>query len=60
VPGRQVILYFDRIAGETPVTFDFRLRAKFPVRPKTPPSTVYQYYEPEVRDQAEPVELTIL
>ena len=57
--GRQVILYFEEIPGQEPVTFRYRMRAKFPVKAKTPPSTVYQYYEPSSRDDAEPVELTV-
>jgi uncharacterized protein YfaS (alpha-2-macroglobulin family) len=58
--GRQVILYFREIRGGEPVSFNYQLRAKFPVKAKTPTSVVYQYYEPEVRDEAEPVELTVL
>jgi len=60
ITGRQVILYFSGIAGRKPVTFTYRLRAKFPVRAKTPRSTVYKYYEPAVRDVAAPVELNVL
>lgn len=57
--GRQVILYFDRLPGRQDVVFRLTMKAKFPVRAKTPPSTVYQYYEPSLRDQAEPVELVV-
>jgi uncharacterized protein YfaS (alpha-2-macroglobulin family) len=57
--GRQVILYFRTLRSGEPVTFDYALRAKFPVKAKTPQSLVYQYYEPEVRDVAEPVLLTV-
>lgn len=57
--GRQVILYFDRLPGQQDVVFRLTMKAKFPVRAKTPPSTVYQYYEPALRDQAEPVELVV-
>jgi uncharacterized protein YfaS (alpha-2-macroglobulin family) len=60
VTGRQVTLYFRRIDPRKPVNFEYRLRAKYPVKVKTPPSTVYQYYEPKVRDQSAPVELTVL
>jgi len=42
------------------VEFTWRLRAKFPVKVKTPRSTVYQYYEPDVRDETQPVELHVL
>jgi len=58
--GRQVILYFETIPSGQPVVFDYQLRAKFPVKVKTPASVVYQYYEPELRDEAEPVELRVM
>ena len=58
--GRQVTLYFRTIPGGKPITFEYRLRAKYPVRAKTPPSRTYQYYEPEVNAEAQPVLLTIL
>jgi anti-sigma factor RsiW len=59
VTGRQAILYLRQIRGNHPVEFEYRLKAKFPVRAKTPVSTVYQYYEPEVRAEAAPVLLTV-
>ena len=59
VTGRQVIVYFREIPGNRPVEFEYQLKAKFPVRAKTPVSTVYQYYEPEVRAEAAPVVLTV-
>jgi len=58
--GRQVILYFDKIRGGKGVKFQYRLRAKYPVRAKTPATQIYQYYEPEVRDEAQPVVLTVI
>jgi uncharacterized protein YfaS (alpha-2-macroglobulin family) len=58
--GRQVILYFREIRGGEPISFRYQLRAKFPVRAKTPSSKVYQYYEPEVMNEAAPVVLTVL
>ena len=42
------------------VRFTYCLRAKFSVKVKTPPSIIYQYYEPELRDETRPVELTVL
>lgn len=57
--GRQVILYFDRLPGMQDVRFALQMKAKFPVRAKTPPTTVYQYYEPGLRDQAPPTELVV-
>ncbi len=57
--GRQVILYLRELPGRTPFDFAYSLRAKYPVKVKTPPSQVYQYYEPDLRDEADPVELTV-
>jgi len=59
ITGRQVILYFREIKSEEPVVFSYELKAKFPVKAKTPKSTAYQYYEPEIRAEAQPVELVV-
>ena len=42
-----------------PVVFRYELKAKFPVKAKAPGASAYQYYEPEVRDQTRPVEITV-
>ena len=57
--GRQAILYFREIQSGKPVEFRYRLKAKYPVRAKTPVTTAYQYYEPEIRAQSRPVELVV-
>lgn len=58
--GRQVTLYFDSIPGDgEPVTFEYTLRARFPVKAQAPASVAYQYYEPEIRDESKPVLLTV-
>jgi hypothetical protein len=55
----QATLYFDSIgAGET-IVLRYRLRAKYPIRTRTFQSRVYQYYEPEVKSVARPVEMEI-
>ena len=36
-----------------------RLKAKFPVKAKTPKSIAYQYYEPEIRAEAQPIEIEV-
>ncbi|HYL77786.1 MAG TPA: MG2 domain-containing protein [Bryobacteraceae bacterium] len=55
----QATLYFASIgAGET-VVLHYRLRAKYPIRTRTFQSRVYQYYEPEVKSVARPVEMEI-
>ena len=57
--GRQATLYFDAIAGGVPVEFRYELRAKYPVRAKAPAAVVYQYYQPELRAETRPVEITV-
>ncbi|MCP4399388.1 MAG: hypothetical protein GY801_19075 [bacterium] len=57
--GRQIIVYLDYVDSETPVEFSYRLKAKFPVKAKTPKSTVYEYYNPDIKDEALPQELTV-
>jgi hypothetical protein len=55
----HAILYFDSIgAGET-ITLHYRLRAKYPIHTRTFQSRVYEYYEPEVKSVARPVEMEI-
>ena len=57
--GRQIIVYLDHIDQKEPVEFSYRLKAKFPVKAKTPKSTVYEYYNPDVKDEALPQEITV-
>jgi hypothetical protein len=57
--GRQIILYLDSVESGRPVTLQYRLRAKFPIKAKTPRSTVYEYYNPENRGFAEPVDIEV-
>ncbi len=59
VTERQVILYFQEIRQGEPVSFAYRMRAEYPLRVRTPRSAAYQYYEPELRDETTPVELTV-
>lgn len=57
--GRQIILYFEKLEGGKTVEFSYQLRAKFPLRAKTPQSRVYEYYNPEVEALSEPVDMTV-
>ena len=59
INGRQVTLYFREINPERPVEFSYELKAKFPVKAKTPKTTAYQYYEPEIRAETQPVEIEV-
>ncbi len=59
VTGTQVILYLRELTKETPFQFTCSLRAKYPLRVQTPPSVVYEFYEPQNRAQSRPVELQV-
>jgi hypothetical protein len=55
----QAILYFNAFAAGETVQLKFRLRAKYPIRTRTFPSRVYEYYDPDVRSVARPVSLEV-
>jgi uncharacterized protein YfaS (alpha-2-macroglobulin family) len=55
----QAILYFDSVASGGVVTVRYRLRAKYPIRARTFQSRVYEYYDPEVKSVARPVQLEV-
>ena len=57
--GNRITLYFTTIRSNAPITFDYALRARNPVKALTPPSWIYDYYEPELRDLAEPVPIEV-
>jgi hypothetical protein len=59
VTSRQVILYLSDLRPGEERTFEYSLRARFPVRAQTPPSVAYEYYTPSNRATARPVELTV-
>jgi uncharacterized protein YfaS (alpha-2-macroglobulin family) len=59
IAGRQVILYFSRLEAKRAIKFTWSMKARFPVKVKTPASSAYLYYEPEVRAEAEPVQITV-
>ncbi len=55
---RQVICYLERIDGGATVEWQFRLRAKMPVKAKTGQTTAYEYYAPKERSIVAPALLT--
>jgi uncharacterized protein YfaS (alpha-2-macroglobulin family) len=57
--GRQVILYVEDLSSGTPLRFSLRLRARFPLRAQTPPSSAYDYYNPETVTVLQPQQLTV-
>jgi hypothetical protein len=57
--GRQIIIYVRQIGANSTLKLSYEVKAKFPVKAKTPTSRVYEYYDPSVEDFAEPVLLEI-
>lgn len=57
--ARQITVYLGGVEPHRPIELGYSLRAKYPVKVKTPTSTAYEYYTPENRDEAEPVALTV-
>jgi uncharacterized protein YfaS (alpha-2-macroglobulin family) len=59
IAARQIIVYLDSLASGKPLEFSYRLRAKFPMKAATPASTVYRYYNPEIKATASPVDIEV-
>jgi len=57
--GRQIIIYLEDFSAESPLRFSYRLRARFPMRAQTPPSSVYDYYNPADTTTRAPLEVTV-
>jgi CD109 antigen len=57
--GRQIIVYLREVDHAKPVQIRYQLLAKYPLKAKTPKSATYEYYNPEVRAEAEPVQLVV-
>jgi hypothetical protein len=59
VTSRQVTLYLGDVKPGDVKTYEYTLRPKYPVKAKTPATVAYEYYTPERRAEAKPVELTV-
>ena len=57
--GRQIIVYLREVDHAKPVEIKYQLLAKYPLKAKTPKSAAYEYYNPDVRVEANPVQLTV-
>ncbi len=57
--GRQIIVYLETLESGKAVRFSYRLRAKFPIRAQTPRSMAYEYYDPDNKAFAKPVEMQV-
>ena len=57
--ARQIIIYLERLESRKPLTFSYRVRARFPLRAAAPASRVYRYYNPEIQATAKPVTVEV-
>jgi uncharacterized protein YfaS (alpha-2-macroglobulin family) len=57
--GRQITLYIGAMYKDQPVRMKYHLKAKFPIRAKTPRSVAYEYYTPSAKGVQEPVQIVV-
>jgi len=53
------MIYIGNLSYGNPLTFSYRLRARFPLVAQTPASTAYDYYNPQVSGEAGPQTLVV-
>jgi hypothetical protein len=59
ITGRQVIVYVRNLDAKG-IYVKYRIKARYSIRAKTPGSHVYDYYNPDISDQTEPIEINTL
>lgn len=59
VSGRQVILYLEKLDPAQTVTVGYQIRAKYPIKARTPLSKVYPYYNPERVAVSQPQDIVV-
>ncbi|HEQ60090.1 MAG TPA: hypothetical protein ENN74_00615, partial [Firmicutes bacterium] len=59
ITGRQLTLYLEKLDPGRPARYEVKMKARFPLRAKTPESRVYQYYNPEILGMAEPIDMVV-
>lgn len=57
--GRQIIIYLEDFSSQGWLRFNYRLRARFPMRAQTPPSSAYDYYNPADLTVRAPLEVVV-
>jgi len=55
----QIIFYLLGMERGSRVSLPYRIKARFPIRAKSPSSTVYEYYNPENRAESPPLQITV-
>jgi hypothetical protein len=57
--GRQIIVYLREVPADQPIVLGYKLMARFPIKAKAAKSVAYEYYDPDVRDEAPPQEILV-
>ncbi len=57
--GRQILIYLTNLSEGQPLTFTYRLRARFPLSVRSPASSVYDYYNPAISGEKAPQALEV-
>jgi hypothetical protein len=60
VTPSRVTLYLGDVRPGDVLHFEYSLKAKYPLRARTPVTTAYEYYTPSNRATAQPVQLTVV
>jgi uncharacterized protein YfaS (alpha-2-macroglobulin family) len=57
--GRQILVYLEGLKAGQPLAFDYRIRARYPIKAQTPPSAAYDYYNPAVSSVSAPAAIEV-
>ena len=57
--GRQIIVYLEGLKAGQPLEFEYRIRARYPIKAQTPPSSTYDYYNPGVSAVSAPAAIEV-
>ena len=57
--GRQIVVYLEGLKAGQPLDFGYRIRARYPIKAQTPPSSAYDYYNPGVSAVSAPTAIQV-
>ena len=58
--SRQILVYVSNLSEGSPLSFSYRLQAKYPLVAQTPASSAYDYYNPDVSGELAPQTLVVV
>jgi len=53
------LVYLRNLQAGKPLAFSYRLRAKYPLKVQAPASRAYDYYNPQVAGETQPLLLVV-